>query len=90
VISATQCRCARTLLRSSVSKLSNAASGSEAQSTISNWNVGSRMRLRPTLFDAPLRMPAWFFYPKTTFNQGRTCRRRDDHYRASGSFFSCQ
>ena len=76
MITATQCRCARTLLRWSVSKLSSAALVS--QSAIHDFELERRQpnAIRPTLFSAPLRMSAWCSSPKTTFNYGATCRQR--------------
>jgi len=71
MITATQCRCARTLLRWSVSKLSSAALVS--QSAIHDFELERRQpnAIRPTLFSAPLRMSAWCSSPKTTFNSER-------------------
>jgi hypothetical protein len=37
------------------------------------------------LFGAPLRVSAWCFSPKTTFNCGATCRQRGDHKRRGSS-----
>jgi len=83
MITATQCRCARTLLRWSVSKLSSAASVS--QSAIHDFEL-ERRQPSTTTTDAIRRafegVAAWCFSPKTTFNCGATCCPCGDRKRA--------
>ena len=75
MISAAQCRCARTLLRWSVNKLASVASVSE--SAIDNFELERRQaNARSTPFSAPLRMSAWCSSPKTMSNCVATHRRK--------------
>jgi len=83
MISASQCRSARTLLGWSVSKLSSAASVSE--SAIDDFELERRQPSATTIDaiqSAPLRMSGCCFSPKTTFNYGATCQRRGDDCRS--------
>jgi transcriptional regulator with XRE-family HTH domain len=82
MISAAQCRSARTLLGWSVSKLSGAASVSE--SAIDDLELERRQPSATTIdaIQRALRMSGCCFSPKTTFNYGATCQRRGDDCRS--------